>query len=313
MITSFKRIVRAGFVGFWRNAFVNLTSVLVMTVALFMSATTLFSEYSLESALTELEQKVDINVYMVTTAEEDAVLALKSSLEGLPDVREVMYTSRENALLEFRERHKEDELTIRALEALEENPLSASLSIRAKETSQYESIAKFLEQHREAESPDAPLIDRINYYQNKVSIDRLVGMIAQERKNNDMKNIALFLVSIFVAFNTIRLVIHGSREEISVMRLVGASDTFISAPFIISGIMQGIVASVLVLILLYPAIIYNESMFYPFPFFGDPSVEKMLFNYYITDFSTIFIKIVGAGVVIGAVSSLFAIRRYLRV
>lgn len=128
-----------------------------------------------------------------------------------------------------------------------------------------------------------------------------------------MKNIALFLVSIFVAFNTIRLVIHGSREEISVMRLVGASDTFISAPFVISGIMQGLVASILVLMLLYPAIIYNESMFYPFPFFGDPSVKQMLFNYYITDFSSIFIKIVGAGIVIGAISSLFAIRRYLRV
>lgn len=313
MITSIKRIVRAGFVGFWRNAFVNLTSVLVMTVALFMSATTLFSEYSLESALTELEQKVDINVYMVTTASEEAVLSLKSSLEGLPDVSEVKYTSRENALLEFRERHKDDELTIRALEELDDNPLSASLAIRAKETSQYKSIAEFLEKHREAESPDAPLIDRINYNQNKAAIDKLVGMIEQERKNNNMKNTALLLVAIFVAFNTIRLVIHGSREEISVMRLVGASDTFISAPFVISGIMQGLVASILVLMLLYPAIIYNESMFYPFPFFGDASVKQMLFNYYVTDFSTIFIKIVGAGVVIGAVSSLFAIRRYLRV
>ena len=313
MITSFKRIVRAGFVGFWRNAFVNLTSVLVMTVALFLSATTIFSEYSLENALTNLEQKVDINVYMVTTANETAVQDLKSSLESLPDVKEVIYTSREDALAEFRERHKNDELTIQALEELGDNPLGASLSIRAKETSQYESIAQFLEQRREAEAPDAPLIDRTNFNQNKLAIARLTDIIEQEKSNNAMKTTVLLLVAAFVAYNIIRLVIHGAKEEISVMRLVGASNIYISAPFVISGIMQGIVSSILVLLLLYPAIMYNESMFYPFPFFEDPSIEKMLFEFYVNDFGIIFLKITLSGVVIGGVSSWLAVRRYLRV
>ncbi len=313
MITSLKRVIRAGFVGFWRNAFVNLTSVLVMTIALFMGATTIFSEHSLENALTDLEQKVDINVYMVTTGEEKSVLDLKAALESLPDVREVVYTSREDALTEFRERHKNDEVTIQALEELDDNPFGASLSIRAKQTSQYESIASFLEDRRNTESPDAPLIDRINYNQNKDAISRLTEIINRERDNNALKTTVLLLVAMFVALNTIRLVIHGSREEISVMRLVGASDFFISAPFVISGIMQGLVSGVIVLLLLYPAITYNESMFYPFPFFSGDGIEKMLFDFYTNEFGSIFAKIVGGGIVIGALSSLVAVRRYLRV
>ena len=313
MITTLKRIIRSGFVGFWRNAFVNLTSVLVMTVALFMSATTIFSEHSLETALAELESKVDINVYFVTTADNDKILELKTSLEALPEVREVAYTSREDALIQFRERHKDDEVTIQALEELNENPLGASLSIRAKETSRYESIAKFLEDRRALESAEAPLIDRINFYQNKIAISKLTDIIEEERSNNTLKTTVLLLVAAFVAFNTIRLVIHGSREEISVMRLVGASNFFISAPFVISGIMQGLVASLLVLTLLYPAIMYNESLFYPFPFFADAGISAMLFDFYVSDFSIIFAKVVGGGVLIGGVSSLIAIRRYLRV
>jgi len=313
MFTEFKRIVRSGFVGFWRNAFVTLTSVLVMIIALFVIASTIFTNYSLESALADLQQKVDVNVYMVTTADEDAVLTLKSSLEALPDVREVLYTSREEALTQFRERHKDDELTIQALEELGENPLGASLSIRAKETSQYESIAAFLDEQQELENPESPLIDRVNFFQNKAAIDRLTDIIDQERQKNSIETIALVVIAVFVAFNTMRLVIHSSREEISVMRLVGASNVFISSPFIVSGIMQGFIASILVLILLYPALIYNEALFYPFPFFGDGGVDQLLFTYFVNNFPSTFFIIVGSGIAIGAISSFLAVRRYLRV
>ncbi|MCA9363689.1 ABC transporter permease [Candidatus Kaiserbacteria bacterium] len=313
MFTEFKRIVHSGFVGFWRNAFVTLTSVLVMTVALFMVATTIFSDYSLESALSELQQKVDVNVYFVTTAAEEEVLSLKTSLEALPDVREVVYTSREDALTEFRNRHRNDELTIQALEELGENPLGASLSIRAQETSQYESIAAFLDEQQDNEDPANPRIDRINFFQNKAAIDKLTDIIDQERSKNGTQAIVLVLIAAFVVFNTIRLVIHNAREEIAVMRLVGASNFFISAPFVISGITQGLISSVLVLIVLYPTLLYREEVFYPFPFFGESDTSQLLFSYFVTDFGHIFLMVVGGGVLIGAIASFLSVRRYLKV
>lgn len=314
MWTAFKRIVKGGIVGFWRNAFVSFTSVLVMTVALFMVATTIFNNYSLEVALGELQQKVDINIYFVTTAPEEDILALKGLLEGLPEVAEVTYTSRSKALEEFRARHEGDELTIQALEELADNPLPAALSVRAKETSQYEGIATFLSAQQEAPSSGTPTIDHVNYDQNKVAIGGLTKIIDDTRTANSAKAIVLIAIALFVSFNMIRLVIHNSREEIGVMRLVGASNPFISMPFVISGILQGLIAGVLVVLLLYPALVYYESAFYPFPFFAEAAgYDKLLLGYFVNNFAYIFFTLVGSGILIGAVSSFFAVRRYLRV
>ena len=184
MWTGFKRIVRSGFVGFWRNAFVSLAAIFVMTVTLFVvGAVTLLGQL-LDTSLVQIKDKVDINVYFVTSAEEDAIFTLRDKLETLPEVADISYTSREDALEEFRARHQNDELTIQALEELDDNPLGASLAIRAKETSQYEGIASFLEEQQLEESADAPLIDRINFFQNKVAIDKLtaiIGAVEQSR------------------------------------------------------------------------------------------------------------------------------------
>lgn len=300
-------------VGFWRNAFVSFASVLVMTVALFMVATTMLNNYSLEAALGELQEKVDINIYFVTDAPEADMQALQASLEGLPEVAEVVYTSREDALAQFRARHEDDELTIQALEELGDNPLGASLSVRARETSQYEGIANFLSEQQSAGTPQGAIIDRVNYFQNRSAIERLTDIINDTRDNNTLKTVLLILVAIFVAFNTIRLAIHNSREEISVMRLVGASNFYISTPFVIAGIFQGLIAGVLVLLALYPALIFYEGAFYPFPFFDEAGYTGLLFGYYVSNFGYIFSVLVGSGIAIGAVSSFLAVRRYLRV
>lgn len=313
MWTAFKRIVRGGIVGFWRNAFVSFSSVLVMTVALFMVATALFNNYALEVALAELQGKVDINVYFVTGAPEEEILALKDVLEDMPEVAEVTYTSRSQALEEFRTRHQGDELTIRALEELGDNPLGAALSVRAKETSQYEGIAAYLNAQRDNPPSGAAGIDRINYNQNKEAISGLTKIINNTRQANTAKAIILIAIALFVAFNTVRLAIHNSREEIGVMRLVGASNPYIASPFMISGILQGLIAGVFVLLLLYPALIFYENSFYPFPFFAEAGYGKLLFNYFVTNFPAIFGILVGSGILIGALSSALAVRRYLRV
>ncbi len=313
MWTTFKRIVRGGVINFWRNAFVSFASVLVMTIALFMVATTMFNNHSLEAALGELQEKVDINIYFLTTAPEERIMALKGELESFPEVAEVTYTSREQALENFKARHIDDELTIQALNELGDNPLGAVLSVRARETSQYEGIATYLEEQRAAASAETAVIDRVNYFQNKSAIERLTEIINDTRDNNTMKTIFLVIVALIVAFNTIRLAIHNSREEIGVMRLVGASNTYISSPFIITGIMHGLIAGVLVLILLYPALIFYEGAFYPFPFFDEVGYDGLLFNHFVNDFPKIFFTIVGSGILIGAVSSFLAVRRYLHI
>ena len=306
MLTGIKRIIRSGFVGFWRNAYVSLSAIFVMTITLTVVCGIMLTSQLLKVSLEQIKEKVDINVYAVTSANEENIFALKSSLETLPDVAEVTYTSREEALAAFRDRHKNDELTIQALEELGENPLGASLAIRAKETSQYESIASFLEEQRSRENPEAPLIDRINFNQNKNAIDTLTRIIDASERSGFIAMIVLIVSSVLISFNTIRLAIYTTREEISIMRLVGASNMFIRGPFILQGIMYGLVSGVVALLIMYPVTLYlgpaTENFF-----------ELNIFNYFVANFAYLFAVLVGSGIVLGMVSSSLAIARYLRV
>lgn len=306
MWTAFKRIVRSGFVAFWRNAFVSAASIFVMTVALFVIGATMLVDTVLQVSLDQIQQKVDINVYFVTDAAQPDIDALQASLESLPEVSEVTFTSREDALAEFEARHKNDSTIMQGLEELGENPLGASLSIRAKQTSQYQGIAAFLEEQQAAVDPQSPFIDEINYNKNQNAIDTLTNIIGAVERSSYIALIILVVAAVMITFNTIRLAIYTSREEISVMRLVGASNTFIRGPFLLQGIMYGLVAGVLALLILYPIVLWlgpaTEAFF-----------QFNIFNYFVNDFARMFGVIVGTGAALGIISSLLATSRYLRV
>ncbi len=306
MVTAIKRIFKAGFVGFWRNAYVSLTAIFVITVALFVIGATMFLDQLLGTSLSTLQSKVDINVYFVPTANEEDINEIKTALSALPDVSSVIYTSREDALAKYREDNKDNEVAIQALAELNENPLGATLAIRAKETSQYESIARFLEEKKNSATPQNPIIDDVNFFENKDSIDTLTGIINASERASIVTMVTLMIAAILITFNTIRLAIYTAREEIAIMRLVGASNMFIRGPFMLQGVMYGFVSGVFALLIFYPILVWlgpkTEAFF-----------EFNLFTYFVTNFGYIFGVLVGIGVVLGLVSSILAIARYLRV
>jgi len=306
MWRDFKRIIKSGFINFWRNGFVSLASILVMTVTLFVLGTVLFVGAMLEASLDQIKDKVDINVYFITTADEGEILALKQSIEDLPEVASVEYVSRDEALLRFRQRHADDQLTLQALEELGENPLGANLNIKAKETSQYEGIAMFLQNESALLSGGTSIVDKVNYFQNKVAIDKLTKIIDSSEKFGLGIMIILVVASVLITFNTIRLAIYTSRDEIGVMQLVGASDAYIRGPFVFEGIMYGIVSSFLTLLLFYPLTLWLGPI--TKSFFGNINI----FHYFVNNFATIFLIIVVSGVTLGAVSSYLAVRKYLK-
>jgi cell division transport system permease protein len=305
MMTGVKRIVRAGFVGFWRSAYVSLASVFVIMVALFVIGSTMFIDQLLTTSLGSLQEKVDINVYFVPEAAQEDIDAIRTAVAALPDVAQVTYTSREEALANYQERNKNDEIAKQALSELDENPLGANLAILANETSQYENIARFLEDQKESAAQN-PVIDEVNYARNKESIDMLTRIIEAVEQASMVIMLVLIVASILITFNTIRLAIYTSREEISIMRLVGASNMFIRGPFMLQGVMYGLVAGVFSLLVFYPLLMWlgplTESFF-----------EFNLFTYFIANFGYIFGVLVGIGIVLGLVSSMLAVARYLRV
>ncbi|OHA41897.1 MAG: hypothetical protein A3G59_00100 [Candidatus Taylorbacteria bacterium RIFCSPLOWO2_12_FULL_47_20] len=314
LITSIKRIIRTGFVGFWRNAFVSLSAVLVLSVTLFVVGSLVFNNKLLSSSLGDLKDKVDVNVYFVTSASENDILSIKKSLEALPEVMRVTYISREQALADYRERHKDDPRMLEPLDELDDNPLGAVLNVKTREPSQYEGVADFLEKSSPLSAAGGGLVERVNFNENKAAITRLQQIIDNTEKSNIARTLVLALISIVVTFNTIRLAIFTSREEISVMQLVGASNSYVRGPFVIVGVMYGLAAALAAVVAFYPLTYWFGPLFYPFPLFlSDNLGDFTLFNYYMQNFGQMFLIIVVSGIVLGAISSYLAVRRYLKV
>lgn len=302
-----KRIIKTGFMNFWRNGTVSLASVLTMIVTLLVIGFIIFSSAILNTSLNALRSKVDITVTFVTTAEEKDILNIKHSLETMPEVSMVTYTSRADALTAFEARHQNDQSILAALNQLSDNPLGAELDIKAKDPAQYESVANFLQSKTALSPAGLTIVDHVNYYQNKQAIDKLISIIRTADTLGFGIALAFIILSIIIAFNTIRLTIYIAREEISVMRLVGASSRYIQGPFITVGIIYGLMAAVLTLILFLPITYWLGQATANF-FIG-----LNIFTYYLHNFPQIFLLLVGSGVLIGAISSSLAIRRYLKV
>lgn len=304
---NIKRVVKAGFVSFWRNGFVSLASVLVMTVTLFVIGSVIFLLATLDSSLGDLKSRVDVNVYLATTADEEDISSLKRSLEGLPEVKSVLYVSRSEALAKFKERHRNDQPTLDALAELSDNPLGAVLNIAAKNPDQYESIANFLKSEDALSSGRQNIVAKVNYEDNKTAINALSKIILSAQRLGLAVSVVLVIISLIIIFNTVRLAIYSARDEISVMRLVGASNKYIRGPFVISGVMYGVIAGIITLGAFYPLTYWLGTA--TANFFNGINV----FHYYTANFGQIFGIIMGSGVLLGAVSSYLAVRRYLTI
>ena len=305
-ITKVKRVFRAGLTNFWRNGFVSLSSLVVMFIALFIITSLIFMSAILNFSLQEIKDKVDINVYFTSNAGEADIFSLKKSIETIGEVSSVTYISKDEALANFKERHADDALTLQALDELGDNPLTASLSIKAKEPSQYEGIAKFLSSEDSAGGSN-PIIEKVNYLQNKVVIDKLTKITSAVNAVGFWIAILFLVIAIIITFNTIRLAIFISKDEISVMRLVGASGRYVKGPFIVSGVLYGIVSATLVMLTFFGLTYWVGNLSKDF------FVGLDLFAFYMKNFGQIFLIVFGSGITLGAISSYLAVKKYLKV
>jgi len=302
MLTTIFRIIKYGFLGFWRNGWLSTATLSIILLTLLVFEGLMIFNVLTKTALDGLKNKIDISVYFKTTTSEDDILKIKQSLESLAEVKGVEYISRDDALAIFKERHKDDPTISQSLEQLKENPLLASLNIKAFDTKQYAAIAGYLDK------TDLKVwFEKVTYAENSLMIERLGKIIDTSQKGGFILIVFLTLMAVLVTFNTIRLAIYSSREEISVMRLVGGSNSFIRGPYVIEGIIYGLLGGVFSVIIALP-IIYFVSP-YAQIFISDIN----LWSYFKTNLFTMFGYQAFFGVGLGVVSSFIAVRKYLRI
>lgn len=302
---NLKRVLRSGLTSFVRNSFVSIASIFVMAMTLMIIGSLMFLNSITAQFVEYVKDKVDVNVYFTPDADGGAVADVTNAVKALPEVQSVTFTSRDDALAQFRTKHEGDQLTLQALDELGTNPFGATLAVKAKDPSQYAGIAQFLSDHMNDASGKA-VIDSVNYAQNKTVIDQLNRVIDFVHKFA-YAVIALFaFASILITFNTIRLAIYTEKDEIGVMRLVGASNAYVRGPFIVEGVLYGAVAALLALLLFVPLVFFFRSAV-KLAFGTD------LVTLYLHDLPALLAVLVGAGAVLGAVSSYLAVRKYLKI
>ncbi len=317
IFTTFKRITRTGFVNFWRNGFLSFSAIVMITLSLCAVGSIVFTSAFGRALIADVQDKVDINVYFSLTASEQDILSLQKEIKSLPEVKETTYISRDQALDSFRKKWTDNTLIMQGLEEIGTNPFPAALNIKAKNPSQYGSIATFLKNKNPVDNSGVPLISKINYQENKLIIDRLGRIIPALEKSGSILAIILILVAIIAVWNTIRLITFTARDEIAVMKLVGASNIYVRGPLVVSGIMYGIISGIITLLAMAGFAYWTDMAILKFAgveVASDFSLVVNVFSTYFTqNFAQIFIIIFGAGIILGGLSSYIAARRYLKV
>src|SRR3989344_5743854 len=301
MLVSLTRIIKYGWQSFVRNGWLSASTISIMILTLIVFEGLVLFNHVGKTAITSIKEKVDISVYFKSNVPEDSILSVKRSLESLEEVREATYVSREDALAEFKERHKEDETIVQTLNELDENPLLGSLNVKANELEQYGTIASYLE------TPSLKdIIEKVTFAQNELVINRLSSLISTFNRTIVLITVFLAFLAVMVTFNTIRLAIFSSSAEIGIMRLVGASNGFIKGPFLVEGILYGIISAVVSFIMFIPVICFVS------PHLGRFVHELNLASYLGQNWGKLLIYQMAFALVLVTLSSIFAIRRYLR-
>ena len=221
ILLTLTRTLKSGFQNFWRNGSLTVAAVSILTLALLIISIIIVLSISANLGLKYIQDKIDIRVYFKSDVEESRILAFRSEVQGYKEVKSAEYISKNRALDEFKIANANKPDILKAIEAVETNPLLASVNIKAVDPEQYEKIARAVESSVYRED-----IASVNYQQYKLVIDRFNTTIKTIRKTGTLLFVLFSLIAILITFNVIRMTIYNHGTEIEIMRLVGASNNF---------------------------------------------------------------------------------------
>lgn len=290
-----------------RNLWLTVMTVTILILALFSVSIIVGLNSLTKELLTSVKNRVDISVSLKPGISEDQGRAVVQNLEKMSEVKSVRFISSAEALELFKVEHSNDPNIQETLKLLEGNPLTARIEIQAKTIESFSSILSFLKQ-----SNNAALIDTSNNNldQAKIVIQKLTNLSSQISKIGFGVTVIFVIISFLVVFNTIRINIYTHREEIGIMKLVGASNLFVRAPFLIEGVMYALFATLLTVAILAP-----------FLSFIGPRLDVSLFkdygvsvqSFFFTHFWALVVYQFIASAFLNMASAMFAMSRYLKV
>lgn len=300
---SFLRTIRFAVQSFWRNLWLSLVTIFILTLTMLSLSLVAGVNAITNQALSILQDKVNIDLFFTPGIEEQAILGYQTELEDYPEVDEVVYVSQAEALKAFLLEHAGDPTIQSSIESLNSNPFPASLIIKAHDLDQYDSLITKIEQsemNQHVQSKD--------FADNRDIINSINSLIKKISQIGITVSGIFILISIIMIFNTIRIAIYAHKDELNIMKLVGATNWFIRGPFLMESILYGIIAALITTALVVAVLLGVYPYAGEFFVLTDTSATELVIDWLLL----IILGELALGCTLSLLSTGLALRRYLK-
>ncbi len=303
---TFIRMCRYGVNNFSRNAWLTIAATAVMTITLLIIFTSVAARYVLVTTIDQVRSDVNMSIYLKTDTSDADVTSLTKSLRQLSSVKSVSYVSADQARTAFAEQHKYD---VNLLNALNEatNKFPATLSIKVVDINNTSQLQNFVNTNALLKQDIDPTLPPSFAGDSKATIESIGRAVNFAEQVGVIAGLLFMAISSLIIFNTIRMAIFNRKEEIDMMKLIGADKSFIRGPFVVEAIVYGFIAAIIATGLGIAGLYAIAPTLQSYNIAIQPTIDFMTF--YV---AFVLLGMIAIGAFIGIVSSLLATRRYLK-
>ncbi len=299
----FLRTIRFAFQSFWRNLWLSLVTIFILTLTMLSLSLVAGVNMLTNQALSLLQDKVNVDLFFTPGLEEQTILGYQAELEAYSETEEVVYVSQEEALHNFLVEHSADPTIKSSIESLNSNPFPASLIVKAHELDQYDPLITKIEQGEMNQH-----IQSKDFADNRVIINSINSLIKKVSQIGIVISMIFILISVIMIFNTIRIAIYAHRDELNIMKLVGATNWFIRGPFLIESVIYGLISALITTALVVGLLLGVYPYAGEFFVLTDTSASELAWKW----LPTIILSELALGCMLSLVSTGLALRRYLK-
>ncbi len=240
---TFTRVIKSGFVNFFRNLSLALPAIAVMTVTLFISLFLYIANITFSNTINQISNKINITVYLSDKTTTRQLNDFENNLRNFPNVKKVEYISKDEALAIYKTENAGNQNLLNAVDETS-NPLPASINITPFDINKIQDIKNFINQKQYLALQDSQLGTSYSG-DRKQAIDR-IAKATKVLREAGLIGIGVFaLVSALIIFNTLRMAIFNRKDEITIMRLLGAKPWFIRGPFVVEASFYGVISALI--------------------------------------------------------------------
>jgi cell division transport system permease protein len=304
---TFGRIIKTGIQNFIRNATLAIAAMAVMVITLTIVLFSIIANATFNNTIDGLTDKIDISVYLKDTVKEPETEDLLAQLKVVDGVKSVEYKSKKQVLIEQQSQAGEGNGDIQQALQQIENPFPATIRIKPTDPTNLANVQSFLEQPEIKSLQSA----ETSYSGNRRDAVDKITKAAKFLQQAGVVGVVIFAaVSVLIIFNTIRMAIFNRRDELTIMRLLGAGTWYIRGPFVVESILYGLLSAVLSIVICNSLFIVSSSTFDA----NSLGLLDITFanQYFASNFWYILAGQLSLGIVIGVASSIIATRRYLK-